>query len=74
MRTYPDVGAVPSTRDLDGRRPGPIARFLSSFAAAREAAEIYDRLSALNDDQLAGLGLAREDVARVAAEPILRSH
>lgn len=73
MRTIAHIGAIPSDRDHISDRPGPVARFFSTLAAACQAAETYERLSRLDDDRLATMGLVRADIARIAAEPVLKS-
>lgn len=46
------------------------AALAASFAAAKEAGRVYERLSRLSDSQLAARGLTREDVNRLTLEAL----
>lgn len=58
---------------LDGARAlGAIVGLFGSIAAAREAARTFAELDTLTDAELAARGIARRDIAGIAARAIKR--
>lgn len=64
---YAQASAQPRSRGL----LSGILSFFSSLAAAQSRVEEVERLTAKSDDELARMGLKREDIARYVFRDIL---